>query len=262
MDLLLGHPVGFGDLGAHPLGVLSRHPLVQTSVLPGGRGGPRLHRAGGDPLIQRVDRDHNLAVGEEVLAGVDRGSEHGRVEHGVSAGCLVEMGIGGERLPKVDHCGQWIDVDEHGLGGVGGLLVGLGDHGDHRLADPAHLVALAGEQRPRDRRVVVGWRRLETERLRGVHGDHPGHVLRLGDVDVDDHTVSNLRARVHDISGPVEKRVLEVVEIDAPLGEEARILFPQDLLSEHTASHLSLLCRSTRRRISAERSDVERRRRL
>jgi hypothetical protein len=97
-----------------------------------------------------------------------------------------------ECLAKPITAGQRVDVDEHGLSRVGCLLVGLSDDGHHGLTDPTNLVTTAGEQRSRDRRVVVRRRRFETERLGCVDGDHTGHALGLGEVDVDDDAVRDL----------------------------------------------------------------------
>ena len=69
-DLVLRNPVGLGDLTADALGMLGGHPLVQASPLPGGRGGARFHRAGGHTLVEGLDGDDDLAVGEELLTGV------------------------------------------------------------------------------------------------------------------------------------------------------------------------------------------------
>ena len=102
------------------------------------------------------------------------------------------MGVGGQRLAKIDDRWERIDVDEHRLCGVGGLLVGLGDDSDDRLTDPADLVATTGEEGACHCRVVVRWGGLETEGLGGVDRDHSGHALGLGDVDVGDDAVGHL----------------------------------------------------------------------
>ena len=88
----------------------------------------------------------DLAILEEVFGrAVLRHAERGGVEDGVAAGGVVDVGLGGERLFEVDERREEVDVGVDHLGGIGGLLIGLGDdHGD-RLADVAHLVA--GQQR-------------------------------------------------------------------------------------------------------------------
>ena len=94
----------------------------------------------------------DLAVGEVVVGWRVLGhAEHGRVEHDVRAGALVDQRLCGGGGFDVDHRREEVDVDEHRFSGVDALCRGLGDDCDDGLADVAHLVA--GEQRAGDHRV-------------------------------------------------------------------------------------------------------------
>ena len=112
---------------------------------------------------------------EELGAGVRRAAHEHRVEHGVAAGGLVDVRVARQRLLEIDQRRQRIDVGDHRLGGVGRLLVGLGDDRRDRLADPAHLAGR--EQRAGDARVERRRLRLERQGSAVWTRDHAGHAL-------------------------------------------------------------------------------------
>ena len=59
--------------------------------------------------------------------GVLGHAEHGRVEHDVRAGALVDQRLGGGGGFDVDDRREEVDVDEHRFRGVDALGRGLGD---------------------------------------------------------------------------------------------------------------------------------------
>ena len=137
---------------------------------------------------------------------------------------------------RVDVDVERVVVDDHGLGGVGGLLAGLGDDGGDRLADVAD--AVAGEQRPGDGRVERRRDRLQAEVGRREDADHAGHRRRLGRVDRRDRAVGDRRADVGDVGRAGELGdVVEVVEVHAAGGEELRVLLADDPIAEDAAGH-------------------------
>ena len=117
--------------------MLGRQPHVQATVDPRRRATAWLERARRDPLVHDSLVDHDLAALEELVAGVGRAAQVHRVEHDVAAGGLVDVGVARQRLLDVDQGRERIDVGDDCLGGVGGLLVRLGDDRRDRLADPA-----------------------------------------------------------------------------------------------------------------------------
>ena len=133
-------PCGRGDRIARALRVLGRQPHVQAPVDPRRRATARLERARRDALVHDALVDDDLAALEELRTGVRRAAHGHRVEHCVAAGGLVDVGVARQRLLEIDQHRQRIDVGDDRLGGVGGLLVRLGDDRRDRLADPPHLV--------------------------------------------------------------------------------------------------------------------------
>ena len=160
----------------------------------------------------------------------------GRVEDGVRAGRLVDQGLGRHRRFDVDQGGEEVDVDEHHLGGVGGLRERLGDDRNDRFTDEADLVA--GEHRARHGGVELRRHRLEPQRLGGEHADDAGHVLDPVDVDRQDRAVGDRRARVHHVQGAAEQVVLEVVDVHAAGGEELGVFLALNSGPQDAAGHV------------------------
>lgn len=88
-------------------------------------------------------------------------------------------------LRGVDHGVERVVVDDDQLGGVGGRGPVDGDHGDHRLADVADDVT--GEQGPGHLLVEeegqLGGEVGQVQVGGGDHGEHPGRLAGLVDVD-------------------------------------------------------------------------------
>ena len=85
-----------------------------------------------------------------------------RVEHGVAAGRPRRCGRRSRATASRSISAGSASMSAiHRLGGVGGLLVGLGDDRRDRLPDPAHLAG--GEQRARDAGIEVRRRRLQAK---------------------------------------------------------------------------------------------------
>jgi hypothetical protein len=235
-DLIGLDAVGRSDRRLDALGVLGGQPLVEAPVDPGGGRTTYLQRAGSDALVEESPGDHDLAVGEVVVRRSVLGHpEGGGVEHGVRAGRLVDQRLRRHRRLDVDQRGEEVDVDEHRVGGIGGLRQRLGHDGHHRLADEAHLVA--GEHRAGDGRIELRRHRLEAERLRGEDRHDAGH--RLGGVGVDrqDRAVGDRGSGVDHVQRTGEEFFVQVVDVDAPGGEELRILFALDTSSQDAAGH-------------------------
>ena len=142
----------------------------------------------------------------------------------------------GQRGLGVDHGGQRLVVDEHGLGGVLGLGDRLGHDGHDRLADEADLAV--GQRRPRAGRVeghAEGVEGREVEVGVGEGGDDAGEALRLADVDPGDDGVGVGRAH----EGHVEQSGHgEVADERAPALEELGVLHPHDFGSEERSGHV------------------------
>ncbi len=244
-DLVGLDAVGRGDRRLDALGVLGGQPLVEATVDPRGRRATDLERARGDALVEEAARDDDLAI-LEVLVGVGvlGHTERRRVEHCVRSGVVVDQCFGRHRRFDVDQRREEVDVDEHHLGGVGGLRKCLRDDRNHGFADEADLVA--GEQRARHGGVEVGRHRLERERFGGEDADDARHVLGPVDVDRQDRAVSDGRAGVHDMEGAGQQFLVEVVDVHAAGGEELGVLLALYSGPQDAAGHVCPLVLSVR----------------
>ena len=129
--------------------------------------------------------------------------------------------IGGDRLV--------LDLDE--LGRVARELARLGDDGDDRLADVAHLAdrervvlqVRAGDRRDLEER--IGQRR---DLFAGQRPVDAGRLLGLRDVDRGDVRVRVRRAHEVDVAHAVP---LDVVDEDALALNEAAVLLARDALA-------------------------------
>ena len=137
-----------------------------------------------------------------------------------------DRGVGGQRLPHVDHRREHLVVDLDQLERVARRVAVLGHHEGDLLALEAHLV---GGQHGLH---VVGQRGHPRQALLGQvgAGDHGHHLgVRLGGADVDAHDagVGHRRAQDRQVQHPGE---LDVVAVLAHAAHEARVL-----LAEHAA---------------------------
>ncbi len=236
-DLVGLDAVGRGDRRLDALSVLGGQPLVEAPVDPGGGRAAHLERTGGDTLVEEAALDDDFAVGEvRIGVGVLGHAEHRRVEHGVRAGGVVDQGLGGHRGFDVDQGRQEVDVDEHHLGGVGGLCEGFGDDRGDGFTDEADLVAR--EHRARHHRVELRWHGLERHRLGGEDADDAGHVLCSLDVDREDGAVGRCGACVDHVQGTGEQFLVQVVDVHAAGGEELGIFLALNSGSQDAAGHV------------------------
>ncbi len=177
--------------------------------------------------------------------------------HEVPAGIVVQHGrVGILRLPCVDHRRQRLVVDLDELRRVARELPRLGDDGDDRLADVAHLadrervVLDVGARHARDLEERLGEGRDLLAGQRPVDA-----VERLGrrDVDARDVRVRVRAAHEVEIAHPVP---LDVVDEDALALQEALVLLARDALAAPTLLHLDG-CGSERRLARSIAGSVE-----
>ena len=216
---------------------LARHPdrvLVGARVVPADVAAG-LHRVGDESLVDDPLADHDLGVVDGRVRArlvADR-----PLEHDVVRGVLVELRracLG--RLLRIDDGRERLPVHDDQVERVEGLRLGLGDDGRHALAGPLDAV---GREDPRRVDVV-----LES----GAAAGRPGHRERVvrdvgADPDAEDARGRLGRGRVDraDVGVRVRaaqdghvghRRELDVVEVVALAGDEARVLDPLDGLAE------------------------------
>ena len=242
-DLVLGH--------AHderrqqqPLDVrrLARHPdrvLVGARVVPADVAAD-LHRVRDQALVDDPLADDDLGV-------VDGGVRAGLVadaplEDDVVRGVLVELRRARlHRLLGVDDGGQRLVVDDDRVEGVVGLRFGVGDDRGDALTGPLDAV---GREDPWRIHVV-----LETSAAAGRPG-HGQRVVRdvgtdedrsdtghrLGRRDVDRADVG-VRVRAAQDGHVGHRGELDVVDVVAGTGDEARVLDPLDAFAQDVGGH-------------------------
>ena len=181
--------------------------------------------------VELGDRDDVVGLGER---GVDVAPRPRAGVRHVPAALVVQDGrVRLERLARVDDDVERLVVDPHELGGVARELARLGDDGDDRLADVAHLAD--GERvvldvpagRGGDLEERVGLQRDLVARQRPVHA---GQLERRAHVDRGDARVRVRRAHEVDVAHPVPLDVVE--ELALPLDEPAVLLARHALADE------------------------------
>ena len=159
------------------------------------------------------------------------------LEHDVVRGVLVELrGARLDRLLRIDDRRERLPVDRDGLDGVVGLGLGLGDDRGDAFAGPLDVVrgedprrvdvvldARAAAGRPGHRQRVVRDVGADEDR------DHARH--RLGGARVDRADVG-VRVRAAQDGHVGHRLELDVVEVAAFAGDEARVLGPLDGLAD------------------------------
>ena len=168
------------------------------------------------------------------------------LEDDVARRVLVELH--GARLGRglrVDHHGQRLVVDDDGLQGIDRLGGRLGDHRRHALAGP--LDAVGGQDARRvdvvlDARHAAGrpghGQRVVGDVGAGEDGDHAGHGACRRRVDGPDVGVGVRAAQDRQVG---HARHLDVVEVAALAGDEARVLDPLDGGAEDVGGHRARL---------------------
>ncbi len=215
-------------LAGHPDRVLVGARVVPADVA------ACLHGVGDEALVDD-------ALFDDDFGAIDRGVRAGLVadrplEHDVVRGVLVELrrtGLHG--LLGIDDGGERLPVDRDGFDGVVGLGLGLGDDRGDAFARPLDVVR--GEDAGRvdvvlDARAATGRPGHGQRVVRDVGPDedaeHPWHRLRGARVDRADVGVRVRAAQ----DGHVRHRLeLDVVEVAAFAGDEARVLGPLDRLA-------------------------------
>ena len=179
--------------------------------------------------VQLVDLDDLVRLGER---GVEVAPLVDALPHQVAAGVLVDRGHA--LVARVTRVGDRVDrlvFDLDELGRVARELARLGDDGDDRLADVAHLAdreRVVLQVRARHRRDLeerIGQRR---DLLAGQRPVDARRRLRLRDVDRGDVRVRVRRAHEVDEAHAVP---LDVVDEDALALHEALVLLARDVLA-------------------------------
>ena len=243
-DLVLRHahhergqqkPLDVRRLAGHPDRVLVGAGVVPADVA------ADLHRVRDQALVHDPLADDDFGaidggIGARLVA--DR-----PLEDDVVRRVLVELrGAGLDRLVGVDHGGQRLVIDDDRLERIDRLGLGLGDDGSDALTGPLDAV---GGQSPRrvdvvlDARAAAGRPGHRHRVVRDVGADedrdHAGHRLGRGRVHG-----SDVRVRVGAAQdGHVGHRgELDVVDVVAGTGDEARILDALDASSEDVGDGL------------------------
>ena len=191
------------------------------------QGGPRLHRVGGQPVVDDVERRHMGGVGERGLGLVlvAEGPEEGRVVRRLVMELrrVVSRGIG-----RADHMRQLVISDLQPLGRVLGLGEGFGDDDRHRVAHIAHPFGLQDRMaggahaatvpvvdhpacRQRAGHAVGG------EIVPGEHAEHTGHRFGGRLVDAGD---PGMRERRPGDVGIGLAGTVEIVDVAALAGQK------------------------------------------
>ena len=183
--------------------------------------------------VQLVDPDDVIRLRE---GGVDIPPLPDTRVGQVAAALLVQHGgTLRERDPGVDDHVERLVVHDHELGRVAGELAGLGDNGDDRLSEVAHLadrervVLDVAARRSGDLEERIGQDRHLVTR----EGPVDARQLEGGrDVDSLDSCVGVRRADEVEEAHPL---ALDVVEEDALSLDESPVLLPRDALSHRRA---------------------------
>ena len=231
-----------------------RHRVVRLAVLGSDR--PGLHRRWRQSLLVDPLLDLHLGRVEGFVTRLP--GDVGEVPADVVGRARVGRRAAGERLLEVAGGREHFVIDLHQVGGVGGLVLGLGDDDGDRLALETDLAL--GD------RVAVGRLLLLGDEGRGdrheaadhilevggdEHGDDPGCRLGGGGVEARDPGMRVGAADDHHVRGPGPG---EVVRVAAVAGDEARVLPALDAGADHLADrHLSPLRRRRERRRSLPR---------
>ena len=148
----------------------------------------RLHRVRNQAVVGDVERDD---IGRRLEGGIGRAFvADGPVVDHVARGFRVQLRRARlDRGANVRNGGQFLVIDDHGLGRVLGLVLGLGDHDRDRLADEAHgfrrhrrpcahlhAGAVLGGDGPAADQVAD---LVIDDLLAGQHADHARHLHRL-----------------------------------------------------------------------------------
>jgi hypothetical protein len=210
-------------LAARVLRVLRGAPEGGAAVVaPLGGGGAGLQRGGGEPLVDQLPRDDDLAAVEEVrvellvvveaVGGV--GARVGEEQHLVGGGGL-----------EVDDDRQRVVVDLDQVGGVLPLVGLLGEDGGDRLADEPHHVLRQELAHHLVVRPAEQQRRREVDVGAGEHADDAGRRAGLPDVDRLDAGVCEWRPDEREMQRSDQ---VEVVGVAGAAREEGRILHAHD----------------------------------
>ena len=208
---------------------------------------PRLHRIDDDAVVDEVELDHLVGLGE---GGIGRlGIAQLPVEDLVALGLRPDLGrVEGARAQRVGGGRQRAPVDVDQLGGIARLGEGLGDDQRDGVAD------MAGRVLDQDR--IGGHRRLRSVAIlqRDLAGDAAEAVgLDVGAGQDREHARSRLRRRrVLDLEGRVRMRrphdegrcltrQVDIVGIAPTAGDEPHVFLATNGLAESELTHRTLL---------------------
>ena len=194
----------------HALGSAPKRISAARSIIAGG-GDARLHRDGGDALVEKADAGDACGFDEGQIHGLAPGATgifgRGPVERGI-AGCFgPELERAGGGFAGVDRHGQRRIFDGHRLCRVVRLRLGLGDDQSDGLSDVHH--AFSGERGAHGAKragAILAYKRHVGRHARKVgagealgrdHGDDAGHAGGLGRIDAFDAGMGVRRTDEH-----------------------------------------------------------------
>ncbi len=203
----------------------------------------RLHRGRRKPVVDDVDADDVLGVGEDTLGVVPVAVFPDAVAISADV-CMDSLGLACQRLLDRHGCRQFVDFEPDRFGGVLGRGDRLRDDRDDRFADIAHPVARQRRLFQRCFRVAhrARWHVhpdhvLDPGRaqiLCRVDGDNAGRTLRVVDVERADDAVWVRRAQQVQVGLVVQP---DVVRVAARPGQEALVLLAAHRLSGAELTH-------------------------
>ncbi len=204
--------------------------------------GARLDRIGADAGVVELQFDDMLRLGKGRVGRL-------LVAHHQGEGNVVGSFVPNDRRARLqrvldtDHRGERFILDVDQFGGAARLIHRLGDDEGDPLADGAHLRAFKdGARRTeafRPAHVLRHWRGQRTEPVgddigAGQHGQNTVGGFGSFGIDLLD---PRMRVRRHDHHAVALMRQVEVVDIAAATGDEARILDPRYGLTDAEFLH-------------------------
>ncbi len=209
-----------------------------------GDGAARLQGVDHDAIVDQLDA-RNLGSCGEGLGGAGLVAMH-PVEAEVPGGLgMHHRRVGVERAVGIHQRRQCLEVELHQLGGVAGLIEGLGDDEDDRVADVAHPPA--GEHRTRRHEsLAAAAARHGGQARHGADagrrevgacqdGQDPGRLLRRFDIQPGDGGVGE--GAPHDGAIGLSCEI-DVIGIAALAGEQSSVLDASHGLADAELSHV------------------------
>ena len=222
----------------------------------------RLHRIRHQAVVGEFERHHIGRLAEGVF---HRGfiTERPVVDH--VAGCLgVQLRRARlDRRANVGRGRKLLIIDDHRVGRIARLVLGLGDHHRDRLSDEAHR--LRRHRRPRahlHRRAVLGCNRPAADQIADLviddllsreHADHAGHFHCRRGIDAL-HPGMSVRT-AHEV-GMRHALQLDVVDVAAFAGDETPIFLAHHACANTFNTHRISPCRAASTARNSRRAQI------